>query len=1017
MKPPELSFLDVMRECGFSDAATFVRVLKRNGFQLRRDKPVPFPTAQDIVRRLQQRELNAYRHKQEVRDEHEGGPLRWAESPEIAALITHWYSLLGAPASQPREGEMRSSLLGFVCHGGFLGDDDERPFVFGVDPGVNILIGERGAGKSTALNLFGVLSARGHNAATVLLTRLVGLLRDEREAENDKTRRIRQLLRNYSVARYSCFYRHLGTTFAYTVDLESSTCALLALDLTGWAFVPSRDETKHLPSMHVLEQGEVFKIADETNRYYLNVLVDALFPALREHREKFFHRVRKLASQYTNFTKRPRASLQTRAVRAVFDSFIDRRFTELDQIRDAVRARRIESHHVTILQSWYAQLQFEPVGLDGKPLIELFSESETSLWFVLFARTAHFLRREVAHILDTVEIGRTVPTHSTDEVTALPSSDEVVTDESNDPFMDEAPFEEPDTLRSTRDSVELLRRVSRQLRNRLRSMHDWMDRMSGLPPLDEPTKGLAIAYIDYLQDRSDIIHEQQGGCARVQQVLNQEGNVHRVQTRNARGALAEAARVSRSFNALAETYAKLLAITARTDPAEIERVLGAYGESVNDLDRRCNDLAGRASDPHLSTFFDPIDIELKQGSEYMPFEKLSFGQRSGIILKTVLGTTIHHIIVLDQPEDNLDAHAVEALATTLKNLGTTRQIIVATHHSSLVMGIPDAKLHVMESHGGTGVLREQGRLTDRELTRAVLNVLEGGEESFRHKMLTYADFMERLQGFIRDMEISEIESTFRRRTIDGLRNFLQPVVSSESMLRFYRHELRGQTLVSPDLKNARDEVKKLRDLGYPTSDLFEKIDRVIASIEVHINQFQDKIEELRMLDTRPHPEMVDVGALLDIVTHAVNERQGRFRRITLVIQPELRGTTVHFDPQHLRLIFENLFNNALRATEQRALDALERDDYFDECVDVSLGSDEDTNGVTLVFSDNGRGIPDAIREKLYVMRCSDQVGDHGLGGIIIRKMLDLNGSEIRVVDSIANVGTRQTIRLRRVTDK
>jgi sensor histidine kinase regulating citrate/malate metabolism len=41
-----------------------------------------------------------------------------------------------------------------------------------------------------------------------------------------------------------------------------------------------------------------------------------------------------------------------------------------------------------------------------------------------------------------------------------------------------------------------------------------------------------------------------------------------------------------------------------------------------------------------------------------------------------------------------------------------------------------------------------------------------------------------------------------------------------------------------------------------------------------------------------------------------------------------------------------------------------------------------------------------VRKRLYVERCSTQQGEeHGYGGIIIRKLLDLNGGAIQVVDT------------------
>jgi signal transduction histidine kinase len=1014
----QLSFDQLMAECGFDDPVAFVRILKKNDFHVRREKPVPFDTAQAIVARLQRRRLDPYKFKLEARDEYEGGPLRWSATPSILDMVTKWYRRLMTASAVDSSDRVGSSLIGFVSQGGFLGADEDTPFIFSVRPGVNILIGERGAGKSTALNLFGLLAAGERDGPNILLNRLISLLQGEPDVTSVKNRRIRQSLRHYSVVRYVCFYRRSGETFAYAIDLDAATFALLKRLHDHWEFVSSDETADYMPSMHVLQQGEVFKIADETNRYYLNVLIDALFPDIREHRTSFFRRVRKLAAQYAAFETHQRKS-PTRHNKATFDRFFSQRLTEAGQLRAAGQRQKMTDVHVEILRRWLTEVQLPPIHT--QTLEELFQDgSESALWSALFARMRRFRRLDLSALLTTAERSASPAKSEADDIddrdlmvvttsaTDLDESEDELQDGSADDFAQA----DPDMAQAIEDPWSLLSNVADRVRRRLFVINGWIERLSTVPQLDAQLSGLATSYIAFLDDYATLMRKQEAGCAHIEEVLNRDASVHRVHTRNVNSALAEAESFSARLQELPEVYQRIQSLTPRTDPVLIDRAISTYAHTVIALEDRCRDVTNRASDPDLSTLVDPIEVELKQGREYMPFEKLSFGQRSGIILKSVLGTTANPVIVLDQPEDNLDAHAVEALATTLKNLGRSRQIIVATHHSSLVMGIPDATLYVMASHGGAGVVHREGRLADRELTRAVLDVLEGGEESFQHKMRTYADFLERLQGFIHDMEISEIESTFRRRTIDNLRNFLQPVVSNEAMLHFYQHELR--TLAGPDIETARNAVnEQLKHGGPPSPDLLASIGRVIDKIRVHINQFQEKIEQLRLLDTHPHPEVVDLGSLLDAVVAAIHERQGRSRNITVELQSELHGTFVKFDPQHLRLIFENLFNNALRATEQQALDALYgHNAEFHERVSVGI-ADGSASTVTLLFADNGRGIPDTLRDKLYMVRCSDQFGEHGLGGVLIRKMLDLNGGDIKVLESGQEVGTLQSIRLQR----
>lgn len=77
---------------------------------------------------------------------------------------------------------------------------------------------------------------------------------------------------------------------------------------------------------------------------------------------------------------------------------------------------------------------------------------------------------------------------------------------------------------------------------------------------------------------------------------------------------------------------------------------------------------------------------------------------------------------------------------------------------------------------------------------------------------------------------------------------------------------------------------------------------------------------------------------------------------------------------------------------------------------------QDEFNVRLLLLDNGCGIPPDICEKLYRERCSDQEGkEHGLGGIIIKKLLELNNGNITIPDSPFIDNEFKTLQLIRVS--
>lgn len=152
MKPIKIYYEDLMQECHIDDPDEFRRLLRRNGMPSIPSKgEIDHDIANQIVKRLMGRNINWYKYKVRERDQLDEGPLKKQSTESTLALIESWYGKIC------REGQFelpeKDHFLGIVCSGGFLQGADESNFVIRLSPSTNIFIGDRGAGKSTALNL------------------------------------------------------------------------------------------------------------------------------------------------------------------------------------------------------------------------------------------------------------------------------------------------------------------------------------------------------------------------------------------------------------------------------------------------------------------------------------------------------------------------------------------------------------------------------------------------------------------------------------------------------------------------------------------------------------------------------------------------------------------------------------------------------------------------------------------------------------------------------------------------
>lgn len=140
----------------------------------------------------------------------------------------------------------------------------------------------------------------------------------------------------------------------------------------------------------------------------------------------------------------------------------------------------------------------------------------------------------------------------------------------------------------------------------------------------------------------------------------------------------------------------------------------------------------------LVSIDDSVRLCLLDGKDFKSTENLSTGQRCTVILPILLGTEALPLIV-DQPEDHLDnAFIVDTLIRAISRRKSTGQIIFSTHNANIpVLG--EAELVVLlGSDGERGFVRHQGKLNDSNSVEAISTVMEGGREAFQRR----ADFYE-----------------------------------------------------------------------------------------------------------------------------------------------------------------------------------------------------------------------------------------------------------------------------------
>lgn len=142
-----------------------------------------------------------------------------------------------------------------------------------------------------------------------------------------------------------------------------------------------------------------------------------------------------------------------------------------------------------------------------------------------------------------------------------------------------------------------------------------------------------------------------------------------------------------------------------------------------------------------------LNINSKESSQqldilYKEVGVLSLGQKVVAMLDFLLAYSDYskdfRPLIIDQPEDNLDNRYIyRHLVQQFRDVKAQRQIILATHNATIVTNSMTDQVVIMESDGVNGWIESQGYVSEKYIKNHIINQLEGGKDSFKHKMSIY----------------------------------------------------------------------------------------------------------------------------------------------------------------------------------------------------------------------------------------------------------------------------------------
>jgi signal transduction histidine kinase len=200
----------------------------------------------------------------------------------------------------------------------------------------------------------------------------------------------------------------------------------------------------------------------------------------------------------------------------------------------------------------------------------------------------------------------------------------------------------------------------------------------------------------------------------------------------------------------------------------------------------------------------------------------------------------------------------------------------------------------------------------------------------------------------------------------------------------------GTLLQTPDLSEEKriEYAKAITDASRRLADMMTNI---------------LKLNRLENQQIYPNPTTFDLGEQL---CESLLQYEGTWERKNIEIETHMaEGVTVVADAELLSLVWNNLFSNAFKFTEDGGK------------VTLTLTADETYARVSV--SDTGCGMSAEVGahifEKFYQGDPSRATQGNGLGLSLVKRVIDITRGEI-AVQSAVGAGTTFTVKIRRMTD-
>lgn len=198
--------------------------------------------------------------------------------------------------------------------------------------------------------------------------------------------------------------------------------------------------------------------------------------------------------------------------------------------------------------------------------------------------------------------------------------------------------------------------------------------------------------------------------------------------------------------------------------------------------------------------------------------------------------------------------------------------------------------------------------------------------------------------------------------------------------------------IAHEIKNPLTPIQlntqRLRKKYYEDKESFAKVfDESIRIITQEVEGMKDLLNEFlrfsRMPTPRPRP--ASLHQIIEDV-YKLYKNHTKKPRVIKEFDPDI--TLLNLDPEQIRRVFINLFDNALDAIDTNGT------------LRIATRRDKRSGTIQIQFSDDGKGIKPSDRDKLFMPHFTTKKRGTGLGLAIVTRIINEHNGSIHVADNV-----------------